>query len=190
MLSGAVLNWRSDVLEGECISTDRQCGLGYRYKVLVEEPSTAWLLKISPAFYGTRKFITVFTRARHWSISWARSIQFIPPHLINLSFSLILSDHLQMCLLPSGFPTEIIFAFLFVPIRTVWPAHLFLIDLIILIILGEGYKSWSSSLFSFLYLLSPHPCSVQIFFSTPSVYVLLLMSEIKFYTHTEPQTKL
>jgi hypothetical protein len=31
-------------------------------------------LKKFPAFYGTRRFITVFTRALHWSLSWARSI--------------------------------------------------------------------------------------------------------------------
>jgi hypothetical protein len=28
-----------------------------------------------PAFYGTRRFIATFTRAFHWSLSWARSIQ-------------------------------------------------------------------------------------------------------------------
>jgi hypothetical protein len=28
----------------------------------------------------TRRFITVFTRALHWSLSWARSIQCIPSH--------------------------------------------------------------------------------------------------------------
>jgi hypothetical protein len=31
-----------------------------------------------PAFYGTRKFITAFTSARHLSLSWASSIQSIP----------------------------------------------------------------------------------------------------------------
>jgi hypothetical protein len=29
-------------------------------------------LKNFPAFYGTRRFITAFTRALHWSLSWAR----------------------------------------------------------------------------------------------------------------------
>jgi hypothetical protein len=33
------------------------------------------LSNYSRAFYGTRRFITVFTRALHWSLSWARSIQ-------------------------------------------------------------------------------------------------------------------
>jgi hypothetical protein len=40
--------------------------------------------RIFPAIYATRKFITVFTRSLHWSLSWARSIQSIPSHHISL----------------------------------------------------------------------------------------------------------
>jgi hypothetical protein len=42
---------------------------------LLEEPPIVQPLKKFPAFYGTRRFNTVFTRALQWSLSWAISIQ-------------------------------------------------------------------------------------------------------------------
>jgi hypothetical protein len=48
-------------------------------RVLPEKLKRPELLKKVPAFYGTRRFITVFTRARHLSLSWARLIQSMPP---------------------------------------------------------------------------------------------------------------
>jgi hypothetical protein len=83
---------------------------------LLEQPPTVQPLKNFPAFYGTRKFITVFTRALHWSIFWARSIQSISSYPVSLISILILFTHLRLGLpsdlFPSGFATNILHAFL------------------------------------------------------------------------------
>jgi hypothetical protein len=60
----------------------------------------------------------VFTRALHWSLSWATWIQSISPHPISLRYILILSSHLRLCLfscLFHGFPNKILYAFSFPP---------------------------------------------------------------------------
>ena len=71
-------------------------------------------------FYGTRRFIIAFTSARHLSLSWASSIQSIPPHSISCSI-LILSSHLRLGLpsglFPSSFPNETLYTTLLSPIR-------------------------------------------------------------------------
>jgi len=112
------------------------------------------LNKKFPAFYRTRRFITKFTRVRHWSLSWARWTQSTPCHPISLISILILSSHLRQDLpsglLPSGFPTKISYPLLISPMRAKWPAHLILLDFITLKVFGEVYKLWSSSLWRLL----------------------------------------
>ena len=69
--------------------------------VLPEKLTCSHLVKKFPAFYGTLRFITTFTSARHLSLSWAISIQSIPPHPTSWRSILILSSHLRLGL-PSG----------------------------------------------------------------------------------------
>jgi hypothetical protein len=45
---------------------------------VLEKLTVTPLVKKFLAFYGTRRFITVFTPSRHWFLSWARWIQSIP----------------------------------------------------------------------------------------------------------------
>jgi hypothetical protein len=123
---------------------------------LLEKLPIVQLLKNFPAFYGTRRFITVHTRALHWSLSWARAIQSTPSHPISLKSIFILLTHLLLGLLSglfhSGSPTNNLYAVIFSPVRVTSPSYLILFDLIILIILGEEYKLRNSSLCIFLQL--------------------------------------
>ena len=56
-----------------------------------------------PRIYGTRKFITIFTSARHLSLSWANSIHSPRP---PTSWRSHLRLGLPNGLFPSGFPTR------------------------------------------------------------------------------------
>jgi hypothetical protein len=79
--------------------------------------NTACLVKKFPAFYGNGKFITVFTTANHWTLSWAgwTNSKFSNP----LSLSLILILSLYLCLVlpnvsvPYGFLNNILSEFPF-----------------------------------------------------------------------------
>jgi hypothetical protein len=94
----------------------------------------------------------MFTRALHWSLSWSRSIQFIPPHPISQRSILILPTYprfgLPNGLFPSGFPPNILYAvfspkcYMPCPSRPPWLGYS---DYI-----WRKYNLWSFSLCSFL----------------------------------------
>ena len=79
-------------------------------KVHLEKLTGSQLVKKFPALYGTQRFITAFTSARNLSLSWASSIQSIPPHHTSWKYISILSSHLSLGfpngLFPLGFPTK------------------------------------------------------------------------------------
>ena len=87
------------------------------------------------------------------ALSWASSIESIPPQPTSWRSILVLSSHLWLGLFPSGFPTKTLYVPLFSPIRATCPAHLILLNLITRTKLGEEYRSLSSLLHTFLYSL-------------------------------------
>ena len=60
-------------------------------RALHDKPRDPQLDQKFPAFYGTQRFITAFPWARHLSLSWARSIQSMPPtYFFKIYFNIIL----------------------------------------------------------------------------------------------------
>jgi len=98
--------------------------------------------------------MTAFTSAHHLSLSWANSIRSILPNRSRRSI-LILSSHLRLGhpsgLFPSGFPTKTLYTSLLSPIRATCHGHLILFYFITQTILGEEFRSLTSSLCSFFH---------------------------------------
>ena len=88
-------------------------------------------------------FITTFTKARHLSLSWARSIQSTPPsHFSTINFNIILSSMAgsSKCSPSLGFPHQDPVCTSTLPTRATCPAHLSLLDLITRMILMESIE--------------------------------------------------
>ena len=124
-------------------------------RVLIEKQTGCPLVKKHPAFYGTRRFITAITSARHLPLSWASSIQSILTHTTSWKSFLILSSNLSLglpCgLFPSDFHHQNSEYASPIPIHATYPTHLIILDFITRKILSEQHISLSSSLCIYLY---------------------------------------
>jgi len=129
----------------------------------------------------------------------ASSIQSKLPHPTSWISILILSSHLrlglQSGLVPSGFPTKSLYMPLLSPTSAKCPAHLILLDFVTQKLLGEQYRSLSSSLRIFSTPLLLCSSWAQIFSSapysqTPSACVPPSMWATNFHTHTKQGAKL
>jgi hypothetical protein len=53
-------------------------------RILLQKLTVTQLVKKSPSFYGTRRFIIVFRKPNRWSLTSDRCIQSTPSHPISL----------------------------------------------------------------------------------------------------------
>jgi len=145
------------------------------------------LVKKSPAFHGNRRFFTTLTSVRQLYLSWASPIKSKYPHRTIWRSIIILSIYLCLGLpsglFPSSFPTKTLYSTLSSPIRATCPTHLILLDFITRKILGEDYRSFSSSLCSLLHyhvtssLLGPNILLNNMFSNTLSFLSPLNVSD-------------
>ena len=118
-------------------------------------------------------------------------------HFLKIHLIIILSSTSGSCKwsLSLRFPHQYPVYASSLPIRATCPAHLILLNLITRTILGEKYRSLSSSLCSFLHSPITSSLSGLKFSSNPyseasSVYVSPSKWTTKFYTHKKQQAKL
>ena len=165
--------------------------------VLLEKLTGSQPVKKFPTFHGTRNFTTSFTSACHLSLSWARSIQSMPPIPLPEDpfeyYPPIYAWVFQVVSFPQGAPPKTCMHLFFPPyVLHASPSHSSWF--ITWIIFGEECRSLSSSLCSVLH--SPvtsslsGPNNLSTYCQTPSAYVPPSLWTTMFHTHTKQQAKL
>ena len=167
-------------------------------RVLLETLTGFQLVKKFHAFYGTRRFITALTSARHLSLSCASLIQSIPPHSTSRRSILIISSIYVWVSQAVSFPQLSLpkpcIQLSSPPYLPPAPSTSFFS-----ILSPEQYRVRSTDHEAPHYVvfsipLVPRPSWAQIFSSaphsqTPSAYISPSMRATKFHTHTK-QAKL
>jgi len=108
------------------------CSSNILARKTVKKLLVAQLVKKFLMFCGSRKFITLFTKASRWSLWRARRKQVIP-HTTFLQFCLTLCCYLYLGL-PSGLfslasATQILSSFSNLPMRATSPAYLIVVHI-------------------------------------------------------------
>jgi hypothetical protein len=149
------------------------------------------LLNRFPAFYETRRFITVLTIARHLPPSSARLIQSKPHHSTSLTAVWISFSPTRLNLPSGSFPQVSHENCIFLHTYNM-PARLVRLDLMVRIFFGNEHKSCSSSFChfhlppvttNFLLLWSKHLLCI-LFTNTLSLYSSINVSDRSVHTHT------
>ena len=105
---------------------------------------------------GTGRFITVFTTARHLTLSWHISVQSTPfqPMSLRSSYPTTYTQFFQVASFPQGLPTKNLYSRLLSPIHSTCPAHLFRLGL-----MTWGFIGWGAQIMKFIIVqTSPLSC--------------------------------
>ena len=144
-----------------------------RSRFILEKLIIPRIVRKLSTFYATRRFITEFTTAHYYSLSWARSIHSTTSQPIYLTSIFTLLSHLslgvQICLFPSCFPPKPTCTSLLSPTcHMSHPSHSSLFYH------SEVYKSWSPSLCSLFY----HPVTTSVLGPSRLQQILLQHSRL------------